>query len=91
MAKLNNSDCIKKHMEVNGVFLTEECLEMLCSLQENNNSMLIGLRDSLGDILSYFGSEIHIGNEQTAIDVEFKRFIQELSYLRQYLKELRRP
>jgi hypothetical protein len=71
--------------------LTPRAIEWLSNLQEGNNSAIVNYRDVLGDIIAYFGCEIHNGDQQDENDIELKHFINELSYLRRDIKDLSKP
>jgi hypothetical protein len=82
---------IEQITKFDGILLTPEAINWLKTLQDGNNNMIINYRDLLGDVISYFGREIHIGDTNEPEDIEFKRFINELSFLRRDLKDLSKP
>ena len=85
---------IEQITQLDGILLTDNAIRWLSALQDGNNSMIINYRDLLGDIIAYFGRSINVGksNDMDDIDdIEFKRFINELSYLRRDLKDLSKP
>jgi hypothetical protein len=82
---------IKQIIELEGVLLTPEAIETLKELQEDHNSHITEIRDILGDIIAYFGTEMHIGTDNDKIDVQIKEFIHSLSYIRGYFKDIRKP
>ena len=93
---LNTKDMakIEQITQLDGILLTDNAIRWLSALQDGNNSMIINYRDLLGDIIAYFGRSINVGksNDMDDIDdIEFKRFINELSYLRRDLKDLSKP
>ena len=77
--------------EINGVKLTPDAIQALQNLQEDNNQIITNMADNIADISDYFAREFHTGNEFDKQDIEFKNFMNELSYIRRYLKDLRKP
>lgn len=75
--------------EINGVILTPIAFEALSNLQEDGNCLINSMADKIADISDYFAQELLIPNSR---DKDVKTiFINELSYLRRYIKDLRKP
>lgn len=77
--------------EINGVKLTPDAIQALQNLQEDNNQIINNMADKIADISDYFAREFHTGKEFDAQDIEFKNYMNELSYIRRYIKDLRKP
>ena len=82
---------IQNFTQIDGAILTPRAIEWIGNLQDGGNNRIVEYRDTLGDIIAYFGREIHIGTEQDENDIELKHFINELSYLRRDIKDLSKP
>jgi hypothetical protein len=76
--------------EINGVVLTPNAFQALRNLQEDHNCMIDSMTDRIADISDYFAQELHILDSHDK-DKNIKEFINELSYIRRYIKDLRKP
>jgi phage host-nuclease inhibitor protein Gam len=75
--------------EINGVELTRDAFQALKDLQEDNNSLIEKMSAKIADINDHFAQELH--PVVTEEDKEIKIFINELSFIRRYIKDLRKP
>ncbi len=79
----------KTHIEIEGVFLTEDSIDMLKFMQEGNNSGIHGQLDSLSNAICYLASEM-VNME----DNELKKvalIISDLSLVRDNISSLKKP
>ncbi len=75
---------------IDGVVLTDKCLHQLESLQENDNEGLRMCRETMADAISAIA--ILFDYFQRPEDQErSKRIITDLSYVRDYFLDLRKP
>jgi hypothetical protein len=82
---------IEQITKINDVFLTPDALESLTALQDEDNGLLNDMLDAVADISSYFGSRINTKPAPGPQDLEINIYIEQLSFLRGYIKRLKKP
>ena len=80
---------VKTNIEVNGVVLTGEAISRLKELQEYNNDHINVIRNYIADTVCFLGQSF---DYFSSADIEkVKRQITNLSYIRDYFNDLRKP
>ncbi|WP_299576697.1 hypothetical protein [uncultured Sunxiuqinia sp.] len=74
----------KKAIIIDGVVLTDEAIDQLKSFQESDNYAITYFREYLADAICCITTNVGVKDE-------LKELIEELSYLRGFLKNLRKP
>ena len=81
---------IKKHIEIDGAILTPDAIERLKHLQENNNYGVTSCREILADSICLLTLLLdHYAHEPTKDKAI--RAITDLSYLREYFEDFKKP
>lgn len=81
---------IKNHIEIGGAILTPDAIERLKQLQESGNFGITSCREILADSICLLTLLLdHYSHEPTK--EKAVRAITDLSYLREYFEELKKP
>lgn len=74
----------KKAVIIDGVVLTDDTIKQLKNFQESDNYMITYFREHLADAICCITTNVGVSDD-------LKELIEELSYLRGFLKNLRKP
>lgn len=81
---------IKNHVEIDGAIITPEVIERLKHFQENGNDGVTSCREIIADSICLLTLLLdHYDHEPTK--AKAIRAITDLSYLRDYFDELKKP
>jgi len=86
---MEKSGEIKKHIEINGVILSEKAICELNELQQSNNELSQHWINKIGDVISFIAGTLN-GLTETQHNEGFK-LLCELPNLRDTLKQLKKP
>ncbi len=80
---------MKTHIEVEGVILTPEVIARLKSFQDNNNDTIQSIRETIADAVCFIGQNLDTVHSDDFTKIQY--LITDLSFIRNYFDELRKP
>ena len=80
---------VKTNIEVSGVIMSEDLLNRLREFQRHNNETIKEVRDNVADAICFIGKNLDRTNSSDA--KELQDLITNLSYIRDYFNDFRKP
>ena len=80
---------MKTHIEIDGVILTREAIHRLKNFQENGNDNIQSIRDNIADAVCFIGQNLDSVHKDDFQKIQY--LITDLSFIRDYFNELRKP
>lgn len=74
--------------EINGAMLTQSAINRIKTLQEQDNYVINTSRDAIADAVCFIGKNLDGSENQTE---EIRQLITDLSFIRDYFTDLKKP
>lgn len=84
---MSNCTTKTKPIEINGAVLTEEAINIIKTFQEENNVLINNQLETISDAITFIA--IHANGD--AEDKQMKKLVQDLSFAKTFLKDLKKP
>jgi hypothetical protein len=85
---MKNSE-VKTNIEVSGVILAEKAIHRLNELQSHNNEQIASCREYIADAICFIGKNFDYALREDLN--ELQDLITNLSFIRDYFNDLRKP
>ena len=83
-----NENSVKTHIEIEGAILSPQALSLLRDWQENDNHMINEISENIADAISLIVTNEHVMGEDL---FSWKALITDLSFIRGYFKNFKKP